>query len=149
VIAGQLARREPGGLCGGDVRLEAERDRRRMVGDLTDEQERADGDERGRAQQDVAEAADARVGLVSGGISPLEGADELGPLDLRVGVRELLHLDALRVRGRQAGLHAGQHGGHECVHLVLGGELGEEDAGGVQAAVGLLDRGPRHESTGL
>ena len=41
--------------------------------------ERADGDERGRAQQDIAEAADARVVFVSGGVPPLEGADELGP----------------------------------------------------------------------
>ena len=100
-----------------------------MLGDLPTNRNVTGGDERGRAQQDVAEAADACVGLVRGGVSPLERADELGPLDLRVGVWQLFKLDALRVRGRQAGLHAGKHPGHECVHVLVADELDEEDAG--------------------
>ena len=47
--AGRLVGCERRGLCCGDIRLEAERDGRRMLGDLADEPERDGGDERGRA----------------------------------------------------------------------------------------------------
>jgi hypothetical protein len=38
-------------------------------------------------------------------------------------------------------LHAGEYAGYECIDVVVTDDLDEEDAGGMQAAVGLLDRG--------
>ena len=66
----------------------------------------------------------------------------LARLIFRVSVRQFFKLDALRVvAGRQDCTRASTPG-RSASHVLVLDEFDEEDAGGVQAAVGLLDRGP-------